>query len=93
MNQKQGNNKNPKSKVSMIGLIVIAVLLMIGVFLFFRNYINQADELSQDDFWSYLEDGKIETMTIRPAGGNNNTDYFIYGKYKNAEGAEKKYEI
>ena len=81
MNQNQGNNK-PKSRISMIGLIVIAVLLMIGVYLFFRNYINQADELAKDDFWTYLQDGKIETMTIRPAGGNNSSDYFIYGKYQ-----------
>ena len=58
MNQKQGNN-NPKSKVSMIGLIVIAVLLMIGVFLFFRNYINQADELAKDDFWKLFKIGVI----------------------------------
>lgn len=92
MNQNQGNNK-PKSRISMIGLIVIAVLLMIGVYLFFRNYINQADELAKDDFWTYLQDGKIETMTIRPAGGNNSSDYFIYGKYKDADGVEKKYEV
>ena len=91
MNQKQNNN--PKSKKSLIGLIVISVLLMIGVFLFFRNYINQADELAKDDFWTYLNDGKIETMTIRPAGGNNNTDYYIYGNYKNSDGEEKKYEV
>ena len=92
MNQKQGNN-NPKSKVSMIGLIVVSVLLMIGVILFFRNYINRADELAKDDFWTYLQDGKIESMTIRPAGGNNYDDYYIYGKYKNSEGEEKNYEV
>ena len=92
MNQNQGNN-NQKSKVSMIGLIVISVLLMIGVVLFFRNYINRADELAKDDFWTYLENGNIETMTIRPAGGNNASDYYIYGKYKNSDGEEKKYEV
>ena len=96
MNQKQGNNNNnnnPKSKKSMIGLIVISVLLMIGVILFFRSYLNRSDELAKDDFWVYLNEGKIETMTIRPAGGNNSSDYYIYGKYKNSDGVEKKYEI
>ena len=91
MNQNQ--NKNPRQKKSYLGLILISIILFIGVWVFITQYVNQADELKSQDFWTYLDNKQIESMTIQPAGGNNSDDYYIYGKYIDENGNLVKYEI
>ncbi len=90
MNQNQKGTNNSKKY---IGIIVILVLLMFGVWQFINQYVNQADELTQNNFWELLDSGKIESMTIKPAGNENTFDYQINGKYIDSKGNKKNYTI
>ena len=90
----QNNNKNNKKfRSSYIGVIIISILMIVGVYLMITQGFAKPDDLSYNDFWSYLENDKIQTMTITPAVGENNQNYVITGKYTNSDGEEKKYEI
>lgn len=92
MNQ-NNNNRNPRGKKSYLGLILISVILFVGVWVFITQYANKADELKSQDFWTYLDNKQIESMTIQPAGGNNSDDYYISGKYIDENGDISRYEI
>ncbi len=93
MNNNQNKNKKPIQKKSYLGLIVISIILFIGVWVFISQYVSQADELTSQDFWTYLDNNQIESMKVQPAGGNNSDDYVISGKYIDENGNVRKYEI
>ena len=93
MQQNNNNKNNKKFKSSYIGVIIISILLIVGIYLMITQGFSKPDDLSYNDFWTYLEDDKIQTMTITPAVGENNQNYVINGKYTNSDGETKKYEI
>ena len=49
----QGNNK--KIKKGNIGLFLIGILLVVGIWMFINSYANKADELEAVDFWQYVK--------------------------------------
>ena len=95
----QGNN-NKKVKKGNIGLFLIGILMIVGIWMFISNYANKADELEAKDFWQYVLNAKEQTdtnrvikITISPAGGVNDMHYDINGYYINTEGKEAKFHI
>ena len=88
------NQANRKMKKSDIGILVLIILLLFGVAWVVNRTLNKADELTQTDFFEYLEEGKFQTIVISPAGGEENTDFYVVsGRYKTDEGEIHKYEI
>jgi len=86
-------NQNKKFKASYIGVLLISILLLVGVYILISDSVSKPDELKVEDFWTYLEEDKIQTVVIKPAGGENNNNYYITGKYENESGEMKNYEI
>ena len=86
-------NQNKKFKASYIGVLLISILLLVGVYILISDSVSKPDELKLGDFWTYLEEDKIQTVVIKPAGGENNNNYYITGKYENESGEMKNYEI
>ena len=86
-------NQNKKFKASYIGVLLISILLLVGVYILISDSVSKPDELKVEDFWTYLEEDKIQTVVIKPAGGENNNNYYITGKYENESGEKKNYEI
>jgi len=92
-NNQNNQNKNRKQRNSYIIFFVICALLLVGIYLLINRSAKKPDELTQQDFWSYIENDKIDSMTITPAGGENNGFYYITGKYLNSDNEEARYEI
>ena len=73
-------NQNKKFKASYIGVLLISILLLVGVYILISDSVSKPDELKVEDFWTYLEEDKIQTVVIKPAGGENNNNYYAKRK-------------
>ncbi len=94
MQQNNSNkNNNKKFKGSHFGFFFISILLVVGIYLLIGRTAAKPDELTQDDFWEYLEADKVQTMTIKPGSGENDGLYHISGKYINSDGKEVNYTV
>ncbi len=76
-----------------IGLIIVIILLIIGVFIFVRNSSAKPDKLTYNDFRQYAIEGRIENATITPLGGDNVGYVNIAGEYRNTEGKKARYTV
>ena len=95
--QQNNNNQNKKFKGSYLAFLVISIFLVVGIYLLINRSAGKPDELSWKDFVENLEEGNVDEVIIRPAGGENNDLYYIHGVYwtenDSGELVEKNYEI
>ena len=99
----QGNN--PRLKKNYIGLFVISLLLIIGIWIFINNYINKVESLEINDFYTYLDNAekaaedpnseaatsrRITKIVIKQVGGVNESIYRITGVYVDYGSQDKK---
>ncbi len=91
----QGPQNKPTKKLRRadVGVIAFIILLVLGIFFFMRNASEEPDELKYNDFFTYLDDDRINTMRISPVGGDNAGLYSITGVYINDLGTEGAYVI
>ena len=80
-----------KIRKSDIGLLIIFIAILVGIFILINNSIGQPDELTQYDFHELLEDEKLKTINITPIGGDNSDFFKVYGIYIGSENVEKNY--
>ena len=86
-------NKPQKISKRDWGLILIILFVFVGLFLLFSRNATQPDSLTLNDFYAYIDEGKITEMTASPVGsGGNASLYQITGIYK-VGGVEKTFEI
>jgi len=81
----QGPQLQKKNKNVDFLVIAVVILLILGIFIFMRNLTGRPDELTYNDFIQYVEEGRIERVTITPVGGDNIDLDNITGVYKNSE--------
>jgi cell division protease FtsH len=90
----QGPQLKPKKiKRADIGVIAFIILVIVGIFFFMKNATGKPDELLYNDFFSYLDDDRIETMRITPLGGENPGLYSVSGIYVDDSAAKASYVI
>lgn len=90
----QGPQKKPQmfSKRD-YGLIVIIILVILGFALLISKNSSKPDEITYNDFWTYVEENKITEMKATPVGSGGNANlYHISGKYKDAD-QERRFVI
>src|SRR5690554_1125458 len=68
-----------------IGVILIIVLLIVGIFIFMRNAADKPEELEINDFIDYVKRDGIENATITPLGGDNIGYVNITGEYRKVD--------
>ncbi len=84
----------PKAKRGLdIGVIAIIILVIVGIFLFFRSTTNKPDELTQNDFLQAIDENRVKSAMIIPVGGDNAGFVTISGEYLNDTGVIAKYTI
>ena len=76
----QNNNNNQKIKKPYIGMLVISLLLIIGIWLFVSKVVNKRDQLTLDIFTDYVKNDKVLSAVATPYGGVNDF-YEIVGEY------------
>jgi len=90
----QGPQLRPKKGKSLdFGVIAIVILLIVGIFIFMRNITGRPDELSYTDFKEYVEDGRIQSVTVTPVGGENIGLDNITGEYIDEDGNKVYFSV
>ena len=89
MPQKQDGSR--RFRKSDIGLLVVFIAILVGIFILVNNSLGKPDELTQYDFHELLEDEKIKSINIKPIGGDNKDFFEVYGIYLDATNKEKNY--
>ena len=90
----QGPQLRPKKGKSLdFGVIAIVILLIVGIFIFMRNITGRPDELSYTDFKEYVEDGRIQSVTVTPVGGENIGLDNITGEYIDEDGNKAYFSV
>lgn len=88
----QNNNNNQKIKKPYIGMLVISLLLIIGIWLFVSKVVNKRDQLTLDIFTDYVKNDKVLSAVATPYGGVNDF-YEIVGEYVTPDGEKSKYYV
>ncbi len=94
-NNNQNKNNNPRQvrRKNDFSIILLAILLLVGFWLAFSSLTKEKPEtLTWDTYIQYVEEGKIETATATPVGGENYLLYTIKGTY-DKNGTSKSYKI
>ena len=90
----QGPQLKPKKmRRSDIGFGLLIIALILGLFFYMRNVTTQPDQLGYQDYFTYLENDKVDTIRITPVGGENQSLFNVTGEYTNDDGVKKKYVI
>lgn len=90
----QGPQLKPKKGKSLdFGVIAVVILIIIGIFIFMKNITGKPDELSYNEFITYVNDGKIQRIDITPVGGENQGLDNLTGEYINSEGEKAYFSI
>lgn len=76
-----------------IGVILIIILVIVGIYFFMRNAATAPDEFDLKDFETYLERDRIESVKATPVGGENIGWLRISGKYLDEENNERRYVL
>jgi len=76
MPQKQDGSR--RFRKSDIGLLVVFIAILVGIFILVNNSLGKPDELTQYDFHELLEDEKIKSINIEPIGGDNKDFFEVY---------------
>ena len=103
----QGNN--PKSRRNHIGLFLISLIMVIGIWVFINNYINKVETLEASDFYSYLlnaekaandptspaatEKRVTKMVIVRSTSGSEYHISGVYVDYSTEKKTETKFEI
>ena len=103
----QGNS--PKSRKNHIGLFLISLIMVIGIWVFINNYINKVETLETSDFYNYLlnaelaandptspaaTDKRVTKMVIvRSSSGSEYHITGVYVDYSTEKKTETKFEI
>ncbi len=103
----QGNN--PKSRRNHIGLFLISLIMVIGIWVFINNYINKVETLEASDFYSYLlnaekaandptspaatEKRVTKMVIVRSTSGSEYHITGVYVDYSTEKKTETKFEI
>jgi cell division protease FtsH len=79
----QAPQKKPKAFTRRdLGLVAIIAIVIIGLIVLVSRNANQPDELTLNDFYTYVEQGNVTEIYVTPAGsGANDSLYDVSGKY------------
>ena len=79
----QAPQKKPKTFTRRdLGVIVIIAIIIVGLIVLATRNANQPDELTLNDFYTYVEQGNVTEIYVTPAGsGANDSLYDVKGKY------------
>ncbi|MFA6627424.1 MAG: ATP-dependent zinc metalloprotease FtsH [Bacilli bacterium] len=76
-----------------LGLVILFAVIIIGLIVLVSNNTNQPDELTLNDFYTYVEQGNVTEVYVTPAGSGANLQLFdINGTYT-LNGVEKAFTI
>src|SRR5690554_3893213 len=91
----QGPQKKPKMFSRRdYGLIIIIVLIVIGFAMLISRNNAKPEQLTQNDFWEYVENGRVIEVTPTPVGSGANAKlYSISGSYRDANNDVKDFVI
>lgn len=90
----QGPQLRPKKGKNLdFGVIAVVILIIIGIFIFMKNITGKPDELSYNEFITYVNDGRIQRIDITPVGGENQGLDNLTGEYINSEGEKAYFSI
>ena len=78
-------NKPTKDKRSYIGLFIITLLLVIGIWVFFSRYTKNSDTLTLNDFYSYVQNNQITEVNMQPTAASA-YEYYLTGTYISESG-------
>lgn len=76
-----------------LGLLLIILIIIAGLWIFIGNATGSPDKLEYNDFFDYLEGNKIKSVSVTPVGGNNEDLFTVQGIYYNAENKETKFTV
>ncbi|HEY8396159.1 MAG TPA: ATP-dependent zinc metalloprotease FtsH [Bacilli bacterium] len=76
-----------------IGVILIIILVIVGIYFFMRNAATKPDKISEDDFSTYLLQDRIKSVTITPVGGENIGWLTVSGSYLDEDGNPRNYVV
>ncbi len=94
MNQNPKINKNKKHSSRDFFMIFIVLFICLGIVLTIVRNQTAPEELTYNDFITYVGNDKIETMEAKPVGNGGNAKlYQVQGKYKDNNGESKQYKI
>lgn len=88
MQKREGTKKFRKSD---IGLLVVFIAILVGIFILINNSLGKPDELTPSGFHELLENEKLKSINIKPIGGDNRDFFEVHGIYLNADKEEKPY--
>ncbi len=90
----QGPQQQPKRGLRTdLGVILIIILVVVGIYFFMRNATGKPDILDENDFELYLNEEKIESVNITPVGGENFGWLTVSGTYLDEEGNGRRYQL
>src|SRR5690554_6486824 len=91
----QGPQKRPKMFSRRdYGLIIIIVLIVIGFALLISRNSAKPEELTQNDFWSYIDNDQVVEVTPTPVGSGANAKlYSINGIYRDTNNEERQFIV
>ena len=78
-------NKPTRDKRSYIGLFIISILLVIGIWVFFSRYTKKSDTLTLNDFYSYVKNNQITEINMQPTAASA-YEYYLTGTYISESG-------
>ena len=78
-------NKPAKDKKSYIGLFIISLLLIIGIWVFFARYSKTSDTLTLNDFYAYVQNNQITEISMQPTASSA-SEYLLSGTYISESG-------
>ena len=84
-----GKGNDTKGRKSFIGIIIISLILIAGVWIFFSRYSNRSEEIKASDFKQYIVDDKITSLTFQMT--SNKDLWLVSGTYIGNEGKTKFY--
>lgn len=88
----QNNNGNQKMRKPYLGMLIISLLLIIGIWTFVNKVVNKKDQLSPNEFIEAVLNDKVISAIATPAGGVN--DYYeVTGEYVAIDGTKGRYYV
>ena len=87
----QKREQTKKFRKSDIGLLVVFIAILVGIFILINNSLGKPDELTPSGFHELLENEKLKSINIKPIGGDNRDFFEVHGIYLNADKEEKPY--
>lgn len=80
-------NNEPKSRKSFIGILVISLIIVIGVWVFFIRYNNRSEEIKASDLKVKIKNDEITSITFQMTSSKDL--WLVSGTYIGTEGKTK----